>query len=104
MVPEAADLVRLIYQKYLEADMKREDKVITSDFVSSVLGNPVYYGMIVYNRRTNSEEIKRNPNGSEQRTESRRKASGSRDPSYNLQNFIVKLLSENILIYHNSVQ
>ena len=61
VVPEAADLVRLIYQKYLEPDMKREDKVITSDFVSSVLGNPVYYGMIVYNRRTNSEEIKRNP-------------------------------------------
>ena len=26
-----------------------------------MLGNPVYYGMIVYNRRTNSEEIKRNP-------------------------------------------
>ena len=26
-----------------------------------VLGNPVYYGMIVYNRRTNSEEIKKNP-------------------------------------------
>ena len=41
--------------------VKGEDKVITSDFVSSVLGNPVYYGMIVYNRRTNSEEIKRNP-------------------------------------------
>ena len=79
VVPEAADLVRLIYQKYLEPDMKLntvvgwlnengykrvvkgEDKVITSDFVSSVLGNPVYYGMIVYNRRTNSEEIKRNP-------------------------------------------
>lgn len=75
VVPEAADLVRLIYQKYLEPDMKLntvvgwlnengykrvvkgEDKVITSDFVSSVLGNPVYYGMIVYNRRTNSEEI-----------------------------------------------
>lgn len=75
----AADLVRLIYQKYLEPDMKLntvvgwlndngykrvvkgEDRVITSDFVSSVLGNPVYYGMIVYNRRTNSEEIKRNP-------------------------------------------
>ena len=75
----AADLVRLIYQKYLESDMKLntvvgwlndngykrvvkgEDRVITSDFVSSVLGNPVYYGMIVYNRRTNSEEIKRNP-------------------------------------------
>ena len=34
---------------------------MTSDFVSSVLGNLVYYGMIVYNRRTNSEEIKRNP-------------------------------------------
>lgn len=72
VIPEAADLVRLIYQKYLEPDMKLndngykrvvkgEDKVITSDFVSSVLGNPVYYGMIVYNRRTNSEEIKRNP-------------------------------------------
>lgn len=79
VVPEAADLVRMIYQKYLEPDMmlntvvgwmnengykrvaKGEDKVITSDFVSSVLGNPVYYGMIVYNRRTNSEEIKRNP-------------------------------------------
>lgn len=79
VVPEAADLVRMIYQKYLEADMmlntvvgwmnengykrvvKGEDKVITSDFVSSVLGNPIYYGMIVYNRRTNSEEIKKNP-------------------------------------------
>ena len=79
VVPEAADLVRLIYQKYLEPDMKLntvvgwlndngykrvvrgEDKVITSDFVTSVLGNPIYYGMIVYNRRTNSEEIKRNP-------------------------------------------
>ena len=79
VVPEAADLVRMIYQKYLEPDMmlntvvgwmnengykrvaKGEDKVITSDFVSSVLGNPVYYGMIVYNKRTNSEEIKRNP-------------------------------------------
>lgn len=79
VVPEAADLVRMIYQKYLEPDMmlntvvgwmnengykrvvKREDKVITSDFVSSVLGNPIYYGMIVYNRRTNSEEIKKNP-------------------------------------------
>lgn len=71
VVPEAADLVRMIYQKYLEPDMmlnmvvgwmnengykrvvKGEDKVITSDFVSSVLGNPIYYGMIVYNRRTN---------------------------------------------------
>lgn len=41
--------------------VKGEDKVITSDFVSSVLGNPIYYGMIVYNRRTNSEEIKKNP-------------------------------------------
>lgn len=79
VVPEAADLVRMIYQKYLEPDMmlntvvgwmnengykrvvKGEDKVITSDFVSSVLGNPIYYGMIVYNRRTNSEEIKKNP-------------------------------------------
>lgn len=79
VVPEAADLVRMIYQKYLEPDMmlntvvgwmnengykrvvKGEDKVITSDFVSSVLGNPIYYGMIVYNRRTNSEEIKKIP-------------------------------------------
>ena len=79
VVPKVADLMRLIYQKYLEPDMKLntvvgwlnengykrvvkgEDKVITSDFVSSVLGNLVYYGMIVYNRRTNSEEIKRNP-------------------------------------------
>ena len=41
--------------------VKGENKVITSDFVSSVLGNPVYYGMIVYNRRTNSEEIRKNP-------------------------------------------
>ena len=79
VVPEAAELVRMIYQKYLEPDMmlntvvgwmnekgykrvvKGENKVITSDFVSSVLGNPVYYGMIVYNRRTNSEEIRKNP-------------------------------------------
>ena len=79
VVPEAADLVRLIYQKYLEPDMKLntvvtwmnnngykrtmrgEEKVITSDFVSKVLQNPAYYGMIVYNRRTNSEEIRRNP-------------------------------------------
>ena len=79
VVPEAADLVRLVYQKYLEPDMKLntvvtwlndngykrtmrgEEKVITSDFVSKVLQNPAYYGMIVYNRRTNSEEIRRNP-------------------------------------------
>ena len=79
VVPEAADLVRLIYQKYLEEDMKLntvvvwlnenghkrtvkgKDKPVTSDFVSTVLENPVYYGMIVYNRRTNSEEIRRNP-------------------------------------------
>lgn len=72
VVPEEADLVRLIYQKYLEADMKLntvvvwlnendhkrtvkgKDKPVTSDFVSTVLENPVYYGMIVYNRRTNS--------------------------------------------------
>ena len=79
VVPKEADLVRLIYQKYLEEDMKLntvvvwlnendhkrtvkgKDKPVTSDFVSTVLENPVYYGMIVYNRRTNSEEIRRNP-------------------------------------------
>ena len=79
VVPEEEDLVRLIYQKYLEADMKLntvvlwlnenghkrtvkgKDKPVTSDFVLTVLENPVYYGMIVYNRRTNSEEIRRNP-------------------------------------------
>ena len=79
LVPEAAELVKLIYQKYLEPEMKLntvvgwlndhgykhevrgEKKVITSDFVASVLGNPIYCGMLVFNRRTNSEEIKRKP-------------------------------------------
>ena len=77
-LPEA-EIVHLIYEKYAQNDgsingvaiwlnehgysriSKGEEKPFTSDFVVKILGNPVYHGKLNYNRRTNSEEIKRKP-------------------------------------------
>ena len=69
--PSEAEIIRLIYEKYLEPAMKRNGVVrwlnshgyqrisqgttcpFNSDFVSRILNNPFYCGKIVYYRRTN---------------------------------------------------
>lgn len=69
--PEEAEIVKLIYDRYLLEDstanglaiwlnengytrtVKGENKPFTYDFIKTVLGNPVYMGTIMYNRRTN---------------------------------------------------
>lgn len=69
--PSEAEIIRLIYEKYLEPAMKRHGVVrwlnshgyqrisqgtacpFNSDFVSRILNNPFYCGKIVYYRRTN---------------------------------------------------
>jgi site-specific DNA recombinase len=66
-----ADVVRKIFSLYLQDDMKAntvvrwlndngysriikgEEKPFTSDFIKTVLTNPVYCGRLMYNRRTN---------------------------------------------------
>lgn len=69
--PSEAEIIRVIYEKYLEPAMKRNGVVrwlnshgyqrisqgttcsFNSDFVSRILNNPFYCGKIVYYRRTN---------------------------------------------------
>lgn len=79
IAPEEAEHIRLIYMRYLQEDGtvsgtavwmnesgysragKCEGKPFTRDFIASVLRNPIYQGKLVYNRRSNLEEIKKNP-------------------------------------------
>lgn len=76
--PSEAEIIRLIYEKYLEPAMKRNGVVrwlnshgyqrisqgttcpFNSDFVSRILNNPFYCGKIIYYRRTNkgSQDLK----------------------------------------------
>ncbi|MCF0134300.1 MAG: recombinase family protein [Blautia sp.] len=73
LVPDEpeADIVKLIYQMYLQEDMqantvvtwlndngyrrivKGTERKFTSDFIKTVLANPIYCGRLMYNRRTN---------------------------------------------------
>lgn len=74
--PEEAELVKRIYDLYLQEGMllttivgvlndegisrvsNGVTKKFTYDFVKTILNNPFYCGRILYNRRTNSKEIK----------------------------------------------
>ena len=75
VVPEEADVIRMIYDLYQQEDMsassvahrlnqgnyKRcgsngEQKPFTYDFVSRILDNPFYCGRVLFNRRTNRKD------------------------------------------------
>ena len=71
-----ADLVRTIFDTYLQDGMntsstvnvlnekgilRPDGKVITSDFVRGIVRNPIYSGIIMFNRRSNNPKIKMNP-------------------------------------------
>lgn len=76
---DEAEIVKLIYNKYIEKDasanglaiwlndngykrtVKDAEKPFTYDFIKTVLDNPIYMGKIFYNRRTNIKRVKRNP-------------------------------------------
>lgn len=69
--PSEAEIVKLIYDLYLREDMKGntvvrwmndhgyirtykgEQRPFNSDFIKTVLSNPIYCGTLMYNRRTN---------------------------------------------------
>lgn len=75
IIPEEAEIVKLIYDKYINFDMGSEKIAIflnengyrkrthlnnkmdtfTSNFITKLIDNPVYYGKIAYGRRTNSK-------------------------------------------------
>ena len=77
--PEEAEIVRLIYDKYIQDNgtlngvaiwlndngysriSKGEEKPFTYDFIVNVLDNPIYHGKLNYNRRTNLKGVKRKP-------------------------------------------
>lgn len=75
--PTEAEIVRLIFDKYIQDDgtlngvaiwlndngytriSKGEEKPFTYDFIVNVLDNPIYHGKLNYNRRTNLKGVKR---------------------------------------------
>lgn len=77
--PAEAEIVRLIFDKYIQDDgtlngvaiwlndngytriSKGEEKPFTYDFIVNVLDNPIYHGKLNYNRRTNLKGVKRKP-------------------------------------------
>lgn len=77
--PSEAEIVRLIYDKYIQDNgtlngvaiwlndngysriSKGEEKPFTYDFIVNVLDNPIYHGKLNYNRRTNLKGVKRKP-------------------------------------------
>ena len=77
--PQEAEIVRLIFTRYLQPDgqinavvrwlnengyrrtVKGVEQPFNFYFVSHILRNPIYSGRITYNRRTNSEKIRQNP-------------------------------------------
>ncbi len=77
--PSEAEIVRLIFEKYIQDDgtlngvaiwlndsgyrrfNKGEEKPFTYDFIVNVLDNPTYHGKLLYNRRTNLKGVKRKP-------------------------------------------
>lgn len=77
--PEEAEIVKLIFDRYIEDDgtlngvaiwlnnngysriSKGEVKPFTYDFIVNVLDNPTYHGKINYFRRTNIKGIRKNP-------------------------------------------
>lgn len=77
--PEEAEIVRLIFDRYIQDDgtlngvaiwlnnngysriSKGEVKPFTYDFIVNVLDNPTYHGKINYFRRTNIKGIRKNP-------------------------------------------
>lgn len=77
--PEEAEIVRLIFDRYIQDDgtlngvaiwlnnngysriSKGEVKPFTYDFIVNVLDNPTYHGKINYFRRTNLKGVKKNP-------------------------------------------
>lgn len=79
IVPSEAEIVKLIYEMYLQPDtgyatiarwlndhgytrmVSDEEKPFTAGFITNVLKNPFYCGRLCYNRRTNSEKIRKNP-------------------------------------------
>ena len=77
--PEEAKMVQRIYQMYLQDEKiyattiagilndeglmrlsKGVEKPFTYEFITTILDNPFYCGRVLYNRRSNSEEIRRN--------------------------------------------
>ncbi len=79
VVPSEAEIVKLIYEMYLQPDtgyatiarwlndhgytktVSNEEKPFTAGFITNVLKNPFYCGRLCFNRRTNSEKIRKNP-------------------------------------------
>ena len=78
LIPEEAEIVKLIFELYLRDDMKvgsvvsylnrngyvrnrgkKDLRPFTSDFVTAILDNPLYCGKLMYGRRTN----KKGPDG-----------------------------------------
>ncbi len=77
--PSEAEIVRLIFEKYIQDDgtlngvaiwlnengykrsSKGEEKPFTYDFIVNILDNPTYHGKLFYNRRTNLKGVKRKP-------------------------------------------
>ncbi len=75
IVPEEAEIVRLIYDKYVNYDMgsikiamflnengyrkntnlNNKHTSFTNEFIVKLIDNPVYYGKIAYGRRTNAK-------------------------------------------------
>ncbi len=75
IVPDEAEVVKLVYDKYVNYDMGAEKiaiflnengyakkkflnsklEVFTSNFIVKLIDNPVYYGKIAYGRRTNAK-------------------------------------------------
>ena len=79
VVSSEAGIVKLIYEMYLQPDtgyatiarwlndhgytrtVRNEEKPFTARFIKNVLSNPFYCDRLCYNRRTNSEKIRKNP-------------------------------------------
>ena len=79
VIPEEAEIVKLVFEKYLQDGASMNgiaiwmndngytrvvngvEKPFTSDTIVNMLDNPFYAGKIMYNRRTNSKEIRRKP-------------------------------------------
>ncbi len=78
VVPEEAEIVKLVFERYLQDDasmngiaiwlndngysraVRGEEKPFTSDFIVNMLDNPFYAGKIMYNRRTNIKGSRKN--------------------------------------------